>query len=390
MRKRVLVSKTFNSGIVTQALMYKGMPLSKGILFKYGSETKEQEQVFFLSNVPEQISLNCDIMSAKKFFESSPALSAVVMSEGECGFNTLSEQCRGGIMALINGDVSVREGLTSLSTSLFRNTNPKTGREDVVGGADYAPYIPLVVVSGALPPQLDFASNTYFNPKGEVSVARALDSLNALKEGYASKKNRKLSLDYVSNTNDFFNEGYNKCLNNLASPFFRLFSRSELSTPITLCELCYIIVVCFNDFTNTFGSVSGYSVSQKNEMGIFLDWEHPKKLIRAYRQQFSDLSDYVVTRCSIDTYTKEDEVKSVLDVNIKSYLNGRTMLDFRQDLLSGKSALPLPYLMSVLELVKLSIVEPIGNELAPLRQVSRGEFSKILVKLADALYKPKQ
>lgn len=387
MQKRVLVSKTFNSGVVTQALMYKGMPLSKGILFRYGTNTKEEVEVFFLDNVPEQISLNCDIMSAKKFFESSDRLRAIVLSDGDCGFKTLSEQCRQGLMDYIDENPDVKKSLANLSSSLFRNTNPKTGREDVVSGDVCAPYIPIVVVSGALPPQLDFASNTFFNPRGTVSVARVLDSLNALQEGYASNKNRRVSLDYVSDTNDFFNEGYNKCLSSIASPFFRLFSRSELLTPITLSELCYIIVVCFEDFRKVYGSVNGYSEEQRNKMGIALDWEHPKKIIKEYRQKFSDLSDYVVTRCSVDTYTKEDEVKSVLDINIKSYLNGRTMTDFRQDLLTGKSALPLPYLMSVLELINIGIIDSSANELAPLREVSRGEFSKILVSLASILYK---
>lgn len=387
MQKRVLVSKTFNSGVVTQALMYKGMPLSKGILFRYGTGAKEEVEVFFLANVPEQISLNCDIMSAKRFFENSERLGAIVLSDGDCGFKPLSEQCKQGLVEYLDGNPDVKKSLASLSSSLFRNTNPKTGREDVVSGDEYAPYIPLVVVSGALPPQLDFASNTFFNPRGTVSVARVLDSLNALREGYASNKCRKVSLDYVSDTEDFFNEGYNKCLTSVASPFFRLFSRSELLTPVTLSELCYIIVVCFEDFRQAYGSVNGYSEEQGNRIGIALDWEHPKKIIREYRQEFSDLSDYVVTRCSIDTYTKEDEVKSVLDINIKSYLNGRTMTDFRQDLLSGKSALPLPYLMSILELINVRVLDVPNRELAPLREVSRGEFSKILVSLASCLYK---
>ena len=62
------------------------------------------------------------------------------------------------------------------------------------------------------------------------------------------------------------------------------------------------------------------------------------------------------------------------------------MTDFRQDLLSGKSALPLPYLMSMLELVNAGILNVSGKELAPLREVSRGEFSQMLVALASKLY----
>lgn len=387
MRKRYLVSKTFDHGVVTQAVIYKGMTLSKGILNRYGDTVQESVPAIFLKNVPTQVSLNCDIVSAKAFFEGNDKLSALVLTEGDCGFRNLSEQCRGGVLSdMINSDDSLRKSLSDLSVSMFHKVNPKTGSEDIKHSDVFAPYIPFVVVSGALPPQLDFSSSTYFNPKGTVDVARALDSLNAISEGFASNKSRKLSLDYVSNDTDFFNEGYNKCLDTVASPFFRLFSRSELLTPITMAELCYLIVVCFKPFREVYGSVNGYSSVLKNNMGIALDWEHPKKILKEYRQKFSDLSDYVVTRCSVDTYTKDDNVKSVLDINIKSYLNGRTMTDFRSDLLSGKSALPLPYLMSMLELINAGILNVSGKELAPLREVSRGEFSQILVALASKLY----
>lgn len=387
MRKRYLVSKTFEHAVVTQALIYKGMTLSKGTLGGYGDQVRESIPTIFLKNVPTQISLNCDIALAKGYFEGNETLTALVLSDGDCGFRNLSEQCHGGfLLEMLESDEDLRKSLSDLSVSMFHKVNPKTGKEDVKHTDTFAPYIPFVVVSGALPPQLDFSSSTYFNPKGAVDVARALDSLNAISEGFASNKCRKLSLDYVSNDTDFFNEGYNRCLDSVASPFFRLFSRSELLTPITMAELCYLIVVCFKPFREVYGSVNGYSDALRNKMGIALDWEHPKKTIKEYRQKFSDLSDYVVTRCSVDTYTKEDEVKSVLDINIKSYLNGRTMTDFRQDLLSGKSALPLPYLMSMLELVNAGILNVSGKELAPLREVSRGEFSQMLVALASKLY----
>lgn len=388
MHKRLLVSKTFESGVVTQALIYKGTPLSRGIIFKYGSSSDESLPTIFLRNVPKQISLNCDISVARSFFEGNDVLSALVLSEGDCGFRNLSEQCHGGdLVKLIAGDSSLKKELSDLSVAMFHRVNPKTGVEDVKFTDSFAPFIPFVVVSGALPPQLDFSSSIYFNPNGSVDVARALDSLNAIKEGYASNKNRKQSIDYISDESDFFNEGYNKCLSTVASPFFRLFSRAELLTPITLAELCYIIVVCFRPFKSVFGSVNAWSIGRGNEMGITLDWEHPKRTIKKYREMFSDLSDYVVTRCSVDTYTSNDEVKSVLDINIKSYLNARTITDFRKDLLSGKSALPLPYLMSILELVNIGILEIDGKELAPLKEVSRGEFASLLVHLASELYK---
>lgn len=387
MHKRLLVSKTFGSGVVSQALIYRGMTLSKGILVRYGDKHQDVMPEIFLKNVPKQISLNCDISVARSFFSKSDKLTALVLSDGDCGFKNLSEQCKDNVLLdLIKSDESLRKSLSDLSVSMFHKVNPKTGSEDVKHTDKFAPYIPFVVVSGALPPQLDFSSSTYFNPKGTVDVARALDSLNAIQEGYASAKSRKTSLDLVSDETDFFNEGYNQCLDTVASPFFRLFSRAELLTPITLAELCYIIVVCFKPYRHVYGSVNGWSNQLKTNMGIALDWEHPKKVIKEYRQKFSDLSDYVVTRCSVDTYTSSDEVKSVLDINIKSYLNGRTITDFRRDLLSGKSALPLPYLMSILELINEGILDVSGNELAPLKEVSRGEFSQILVALASKLY----
>lgn len=387
MEQRVLVSKTFNSGVVIQALIYRGMPLSKGIIRKYGG-TKEDTDVFFLSNVPEEISLNCDIKSAREFFESNEQLSALVISDGDCGFKTLSEQCKQGqLQELLESgqNYTLRKQLNKLCISLFGKTNPKTNGRDISNDV-YAPYIPFAVVSGALPPQLDAYCNTYFNPQGQVLVSRALDSLNALKYGYASNLCRKDSLDRVSGVEDFFNEGYNKCLDSVASPFFSLFTRSELLTPLTLAELAYIIVVCFKDFRDVYGSVSGFSGNGNPVMGISLDWERPKKIIKEYRSKYSDMTDYIVTRCSVDTYTGEGDVKSVLDISIKSYMSGRTMTDFRRDLLSGKSAIPLPYLMSILELNKLGIIQLDGIELAPLKEVSRGEFARILVCLASKLY----
>ena len=88
------------------------------------------------------------------------------------------------------------------------------------------------------------------------------------------------TLDRVSGVEDFFNEGYNKCLDSVASPFFSLFTRSELLTPLTLAELAYIIVVCFKDFRDVYGSVSGFSGNGNPVVGISLDWGRPKNIIK--------------------------------------------------------------------------------------------------------------
>ena len=254
---------------------------------------------------------------------------------------------------------------------MFPNENPKTKRNDINDDAYYTPYIPLVVLTGVMLPQLDDVNRVFFNPEGTVSVAEFLDSLNAIKFGANSNISRKKTIDNISNEDDYFNEGYQACLRGVSSPFFNLYRRDELLKPITRIEVAYLTVICWESFINKYNNIYGNSYY----MGINFDWEHPFNEVKKY----IDGQDYKVTKVVID---KDFDVVSL---NIKDYKGNRTMSAYKQDIKNGVSAIPLPMYMSMLELgiVNLFNYKEINTlRLSPLKELSRGELCYFVNQLA--------
>jgi hypothetical protein len=75
-------------------------------------------------------------------------------------------------------------------------------------------------------------------------------------------------------------------------------------------------------------------------------------------------------------------------INIKDYLvqsSGEklSMKNYLKLVKSGKAPIPLPMIMSLIELGVLDLFYFEGDNLNPLREVSRGEMSYFLTRLAD-------
>lgn len=257
--------------------------------------------------------------------------------------------------------------LIEITKEMFPYENVLTGRKDVDETKYYAPYVPFVVLTGVILPQLDKDDKTYLNPEGTVSVAEFLDCLNSIRYGCNANNERRKSLDNLSDNEDYFNEGYNSCLSGIRSPFFNLYTKEELLKPITRAEMAYIIVICWKKFLNKFLYGGDY------DLGITFDWNAPQD----YVGMFTDGFDYKVSKIV------RNEEYNIISLDIKDYKDKSCMRDYMNQLKDGVKAIPMPMYMSLIELRVLGLFHFEENELAPLKEVKRGELCYLVTKLAE-------
>ena len=277
-----------------------------------------------------------------------------------------------GFWDLIN-DVQVRNRLDAEAESLFPHINPNTRNKDVQSGTYYSYMIPIVTATGVVPPQQDEKGRYYFNPNGVVSRADFIDMLNAIKYGSNQHSKYKTSLDRVVRQEDFFSAGYDALVRGYSSPLYKLYTKRELMSPITRAELAYITVVCWKEFTKDIPLRGG-----RIPVGVHVDWEQPK----IYMRKFSDASKLRIARKRSDKIELDKDVQSMLLTDIKPYRGNRSMTEFIKQIRSGNALLPLPMFMALVELDYMGMFYFANKEIAPVREVSRGEITFFIMNLA--------
>lgn len=374
-----LVTKGFDGDMtVRRSITYNGTPLTVGVTHTLSNDVKE-ETVEFNKSLPDEVNAVKSLNDGKQELIDSP-IGSIINSNGNilplssiydyrvtpndplsaalpvgADFDTLAE------------DKNTKEFLRDVAEQLFPHINPNTQASDISRDAYYTPYIPLVALTGCIPPQIK-DGDAYFNPLGVVTVAEFLDALNSIKYGCNANNHRKKTLDNISVDTDYFNEGYQSCIRGISSPFFNLYTREELMKPITRLELAYITVICWSQFIDKFNNLYGGSFY----LGINFDWELPSDILSGYKDGF----DYKVSKISID------EEYDIVSLDVKDYKSDRTMEEYKEDMQSGVSAIPMPMFMSMLELGILDLFNYEDNNLNPLKEVSRGELCYFLTKLA--------
>lgn len=374
-----LVTKGFDGDMtVRRSITYNGTPLTVGVTHTLSNDAKE-ETVEFNKSLPDEVNAVKSLNDGKQELIDSP-IGSIINSNGNIlslssiydyrvtpndplsaalpvgtDFDTLAE------------DKTTKEFLRDVAEQLFPHINPNTQASDISRDAYYTPYIPLVALTGCIPPQIK-DGDAYFNPLGVVTVAEFLDALNSIKYGCNANNHRKKTLDNISVDTDYFNEGYQSCIRGISSPFFNLYTREELMKPITRLELAYITVICWSQFIDKFNNLYGGSFY----LGINFDWELPSDILSGYKDGF----DYKVSKISID------EEYDIVSLDVKDYKSDRTMEEYKEDMQSGVSAIPMPMFMSMLELGILDLFNYEDNNLNPLKEVSRGELCYFLTKLA--------
>lgn len=381
MNLRHLATKGFDSDIIIRrSLMYPGTPLAIGIIHREDSSTGRKETIQFNKSMSDSVNLAPSLLAGKESLLNSPLSGILIDSDEEiyplsaCYDYEVQPRDKyseflpvGTTFDSIFEAQDTRERMAALAADMFHNDSPYIGEPDINQSDFYTPYVPLVVLTGCMTPQMR-DGEAYFNPNGVVTVAEFLDGLNAIKFGCNANNRRRKTLDNISTEADYFNEGYNSVLRNISSPFFNLYTREELVTPITRLELAYITVVCWSQFMEKYNSLYGGAYY----LGVTFDWEAPFEVLSRYKDGF----DYKVSRISLD-----DE-RDVTSLNIKDYRSDRSMFEYREDMRHGIAPLPLPMFMSMLELGVLDLFYYSDFRLDPLKEVSRGELCYFLARIS--------
>lgn len=377
MNVRHLATKGFDTGVdSSRSIVYDGVPITVR-----GTSEHKEDIISFSKPQEQKIGVLKTIQDCSDRIKEGPIGSIVFDGDSVLplsrifDFKTIAgdQFCEDGIpvgtsfSSLYYSDF-LQERLSELAVDMFPNRNPNTGKPDVDADKFYSSYIPLVVISGCLPVQT-VGEEAFFNPEGIVTIAEFLDSLNAIKRGSNSNVSRKKSLDNISDVDDYFNEGYLDCLAGLSSPFFNLYTRAELLQPITRVELAYITCICWTQFVEKYNSEYGTAYY----LGINFDWNAPGDVLKRYVDGFS----YKVSKISLD------KRYHIVSLNIKDYKSDRSMTEYKEDLRGGKSPIPLPMLMSLVEIGVVDLYHFEDNRLDPLKEVSRGELCYFLSHLAQ-------
>jgi len=264
-------------------------------------------------------------------------------------------------LSMSGGSVESADAIdyTEKVKDMFSDYDIRRGRQDITGDEFYTSKVPMGVASGAITPQIDENGVTLFNGDGSITIAEVLNGLGIALLGDSSTKDAKKSIDNICYESDYFNIGYNLLCSRYSSVFFNLYERGELLRPITRMELAYLIVACSGVYP---------SIHENHIMGVSFDWVHPESNLSDY----ADINDYNV---SLVTYS--DRPSS----NIKDYLFGRSMTELVADIKTGLTAVPLPMIMSMVELGKDKLFFYEDSKLLPLRNVTRGELCFLLVNL---------
>lgn len=382
MNLRHLATKGFDSDIVIRrSIVYPGTQLSIGITHTAGSsDGGHEDTIQFNKAMPDNVSLAPSLQYGKELLLDSPIQEVIAKPDGDIyplsscydyvapAGSLLGQAIGEGVSfdSVFESDIT-KAGMADIAEEMFPGVNPISGEPDIDREKFYAPYVPLVTLTGCMTPQMKDDS-AFFNPNGVVTVAEFLDGLNAIKYGCNANNMRRKTLDNISTERDYFNEGYNSALRGISSPFFNLYTRAELMTPITRLELAYITVICWSQFIDKYNNLYGGSYY----LGITFDWEVPHDVLMKYEDGF----DYKVSR-----YSVSDE-HDVISLDIKDYRSDRTMEEYREAMKRGVSAIPLPMFMSMLELGVLDLFMYENGRLDPLREVSRGELCYFLARIA--------
>lgn len=361
---RHLATKGFDWGLVSKSIILDNSSVFTRLESRYGKIDRLDYVGEVLKSFSDKVSLNTKLAPIRDLIASNESLSSIIIDDTEIRSlsGVFSSEGATEIIASVEGQ------LKKVAVEMFSSTNPLTNDKDVFSVDKYASCIPLVVLTGTLPPQLDEENNSYFNPNGCVTVAEFLDSLNAIKFGSNSFQNRRKSLDNISDEKDFFNEGYQSCVTRFSSPFYNLYTRAELLNPITRVELAYITVFCWSEFSKRFDSV----FTGEYSLGININWDNIKDVLI----NFEDGFDYKVSKRLLDD-------NKVLSINIKDYLSNGSMIDLLTRVKEGVSPIPYPMFMCLLELNALNVFYFENFRLDPLKEVSRGELAYFLVRLAS-------
>lgn len=363
---RHLVTKSFDWGLVSKSMILDNSSVFTKLEKRYGKVDRLDYAEEVIKSFPDKISLNTNLSPVKDLIADNEFVSNTLLEDSE--IKSLDKVFASEDASKLLTDSEIEDSLRKVAVEMFSSTNPLTGEKDVYKSSKYSSSIPLVVITGTFPPQQDEENNSYFNPDGCVTVAEFLDSLNAIKFGSNSVINRKKSLDNVSDKKDFFNEGYQSCVNKYSSPFYNLYTREELLDPITRLELAYITVICWSEYSKKFGSV----FSGRYNLGVNVNWRDMKSLV----SDFEDGKDYKVSEKLVND-------NQVLSINIKDYLKDGSISRLKSSIKEGVSPIPYPMFMCLFELNALGLFYFEDLRLDPIREVSRGELAYFLVRLAN-------
>lgn len=263
----------------------------------------------------------------------------------------------------------------------FPYTNPSTGKPDFTGNEWYAKYVGVGVASGMIGGRVH-NNKLYFDGTAEVTRAEYIKMLNFCVTGVHDEiggEFDKASIDGVASKSDWYRLAYNQFVTSPVSTLYKLYTKEELSKPITRAEMAYITV----SWTHWRSIEAGFT--SKFKTGHYADWNNPD----LYKNIFSDMN-YQLDKSYITSVVEDESGVAGQDTRIstrlRDYLKGRTMSKVISDAVSRKKPLPLPLYMSIFELNKSGVLKGFGNkQVGALKTLTRAEALTIVFNISKTL-----
>ena len=178
---------------------------------------------------------------------------------------------------------------------------------------------------GLIQTQYGKDGSMYLNPHGTISRAEVFHALGTSQEVFDS-------VDGVSNSNDFFNAGYNQIVSDEDSNFYDVYSKEDLFRPIKRVELGYLLAHYDNfDYADDF-NYEGYLEKLYSFNDVkFLNLELPtsEELFDLLPKDYNSIENYFYA------LVEGEEILplglALLTINLASILDDHTNLYFLKE-----------------------------------------------------------
>lgn len=291
-------------------------------------------------------------------------------------YNTAAADClpygvkKGSSLLTIMGSPPVDSELKSLMKLVFPYEDPITKKPEFTGEESYAKDVALGLAFNLFDTK-NIGGKLYFSANDTVSRLEFLHmllSVNIWADIDVKKQLSRIpskSLDGVLSSKDKYFLDYTQYVTWRGCALYRLYTKSELYAPVTNMEAAYLVAQVWGHLPD--------SISKK------LNWDKPY----LYKSVFKDLKYKLQYRYYTDTVESSTgritRTKKCVSHYLNDYKGKGTVDQLIKNVVSKKSAMPIPLYMSLVELNKQGVLTPSNKMSNASKNLTRLEALKMVI-----------